>query len=257
VKKISGIYMIYNLQNHKRYVGSSVDCSFNSSGRWYFHRNLLRKNKHYNFYLQNAWNKYGEQNFIFETIEECEKEKLIEREQYWMDFYSSYEMNKGYNICRMAANTLGFRHSEETKKKLSNMFLGKRSGENGYWFGKHHSLETKMKIKENLPDIHGKNNPMFGKRHTEETKRKIGEKSKGRYFSPEARKKMSENNKGEKNDMAKLSWEKVREIRKRYKEESVTQDQLALEYGVTQGLIGHIVNYRIWKEDEVENDKSC
>jgi hypothetical protein len=30
---------------------------------------LLRTNKHFNRYLQNSWNKHGEQHFIFEVVE--------------------------------------------------------------------------------------------------------------------------------------------------------------------------------------------
>jgi hypothetical protein len=36
--------------------------------------------------LQNAWNKYGEDNFYFSVLELVpDKDKLIEREQYWID----------------------------------------------------------------------------------------------------------------------------------------------------------------------------
>ncbi|MDE2095646.1 MAG: hypothetical protein KGL39_00185 [Patescibacteria group bacterium] len=42
----------------------------------------------------------------------------------------------------------------------------------------------------------GENNPFYGRKHTEESKAKIGAKSVNRYFSLEARKKMSEKRKG-------------------------------------------------------------
>jgi hypothetical protein len=45
--------------------------------------------------LQNAFNKHGEQNFVFEILEECEDKKLEEREVFWVHFYDS--LKNGYN----------------------------------------------------------------------------------------------------------------------------------------------------------------
>lgn len=82
-----GIYGIINLINDKKYIGSSI----NIRHRFITHKCYLRKNIHSNKHLQSAWNKYGEENFKFELIEECEEDKLIEREQYWIDYYGRYE----------------------------------------------------------------------------------------------------------------------------------------------------------------------
>lgn len=89
-----GIYKIENIINGKVYVGQSV----NIKQRWAEHRSMLRNNYHENQHLQNAWNKYGEENFIHSIIEECTQEQLNEREKYWMDYYESYKREKGYNI---------------------------------------------------------------------------------------------------------------------------------------------------------------
>ena len=64
-EKICGIYKITNLKNHKIYIGSSN----NIMRRWYEHLRDLKNQKHCNSHLQNAWNKYGENNFLFEIIE--------------------------------------------------------------------------------------------------------------------------------------------------------------------------------------------
>lgn len=53
---------------------------------------------------------------------------------------------------------------------------------------------------------------------------------------------------GECSGMSKLTWEQVREIRKRYIPRIVSQPKLAKEYGVTHTLIGYIVRNEIWKE---------
>lgn len=56
-----GIYKIVNKQNNKYYIGSSS----NIEKRWYVHKTRLNNNNHPNKYLQAAWNKYGEQCFLF------------------------------------------------------------------------------------------------------------------------------------------------------------------------------------------------
>ena len=80
-ENVSGIYQIKNLVNGKMYLGQSVDIRT----RWWQHKSQLRLNKHINTYLQNSWNKYGEDNFEFSVIEFCEIDKLDEREIYWIN----------------------------------------------------------------------------------------------------------------------------------------------------------------------------
>ena len=88
-----GIYKIENLINGKIYIGSA---SINFIIRWNSHKNELKNNKHPNIHLQNAWNLYGEENFVFEVIEEVPileneskkdfKLRLVDdREQYYLD----------------------------------------------------------------------------------------------------------------------------------------------------------------------------
>ena len=66
---MSGIYMIRNIINNKVYIGQSSDLK----DRLAHHKSSLRHNRHYSSYLQNAWNKYGEENFEFIILEECEE----------------------------------------------------------------------------------------------------------------------------------------------------------------------------------------
>jgi hypothetical protein len=51
---------------------------------------------------------------------------------------------------------------------------------------------------------------------------------------------------GENNGKAKLTEEKVREIRKLYSEKEITQKDLANKYNVTRGAIGFIVRNERW-----------
>jgi group I intron endonuclease len=89
-----GIYRIINKTNNKIYIGSSV----NILSRFSKHKSLLKHNKHDNDYLQNSYNKYGLENFLFEIIEFCEVDKLIDKENHYIEFYKSNDLNIGYNL---------------------------------------------------------------------------------------------------------------------------------------------------------------
>lgn len=105
----SGIYFIENLITKQQYIGSAVKIN----KRWNSHRCELRANVHKNKKLQNAWNKYGEDNFQFKVIEFIEPKFLIDREQFYLDTVLPF-----YNIRKVANSNLGISLSEETKRKM-------------------------------------------------------------------------------------------------------------------------------------------
>ena len=49
-----------------------------------------------------------------------------------------------------------------------------------------------------------------------------------------------------------LTWDEVREIRRRYVEEDITQVQLAREYGVCPATIHNVISHKFWKDDPEE-----
>lgn len=115
-KSISGIYAIKNKTNNKIYIGSSKSVYY----RWkQQHKPELIKNKHYNKYLQNAWNKYGEMEFEFKVIEECKESMLDEREGHWIEFYKSWDRKYGYNLRRFI-NGRTVLHEETIEKMRQN-----------------------------------------------------------------------------------------------------------------------------------------
>lgn len=138
---ITGIYFIKNIINDRLYIGSSN----NIHNRWYDHLRELRANKHYNKFLQRSFNKYGENNFVFGVLEICNQLYLFEREQFYLDTYKNL-----YNIEKVAGKPpsqlgkvvsdktrakiadiwRGRKHTEQTKKMLSNQKKGKTLSEN-------------------------------------------------------------------------------------------------------------------------------
>jgi group I intron endonuclease len=112
-EKKSGIYKITNLINNKIYVGSTLDFD----GRWWDHKKRLRKGNHHSIKLQRSYNIHGENNILFEVLEECSADELLIKEQYYMDLYDTYK--NGYNCRPKDENHLGAKRSEESKKKMS------------------------------------------------------------------------------------------------------------------------------------------
>jgi group I intron endonuclease len=155
---MKGIYKIINNVNNKYYIGSSN----NIDRRWKEHINCLNKNKHINFHLQKAWNKYGESNFSFIIVQEvnCSSKELLELEQNYLDnidsncynlsLFSSGGDNISYHpnkelIIKNISNSIKKRYlnmSKEERDKLSQCKLGYKNP----MYNKKHKFCSKIKI---------------------------------------------------------------------------------------------------------------
>ncbi len=116
--------------------------------------------------------------------------ELNEKEQFYIKKYNSFRSKIGMNLTsggnqnwtiseetrlRMK-NRPKIKHSEETRKKMSESALGKNTGKTSPRKGVKLSEETRNKIKKN----HRHTKSFLGKKHTEESKQKMREKSLGR-----------------------------------------------------------------------------
>lgn len=191
------IYLTTNKINGKKYIGM---CK-NTHSRLYLGSGKLFKQ---------ALKKYGKENFERTVLQECETfEELSRAEEYWIKQYGAVESQDFYNLTSggFGGNSdymkeywtlftkderkklrnwqrrsmigennpmYGKKHSEETKKKISNKLKGK----SGYWKNKKLSISTKQKLSEIGKTLIGDKNPFFGKKHSEETKRKISNSKK-------------------------------------------------------------------------------
>lgn len=149
IPNASGIYRIVCTVTGKPYIGSAI----NLRKRRIKHFHLLRNSTHHSITLQRAFDKYGEDAFIFEVIEFILPPFLLEREQYWLDLLLPFG-ESGYNIDRVAGSRLGHTPSAETREKLRVFNTGRKQSEETIRkltessTGRTHSPETKEAIRQ-------------------------------------------------------------------------------------------------------------
>lgn len=172
----SGIYMWTNKLTNDIYIGQSIDISKRLKN--YFNLSYLKSKE--SLVISRALIKYGFSNFSLTILEYCEISDLLSREQHYFD-----KLNPKYNILKIAGSSLNYKHSEETKLKISKSLKGIYTGNKSALFGGIASEETKRlmslkKTKENnLGKIHNKSSielmkqKALGRIHSEETKLKM------------------------------------------------------------------------------------
>jgi group I intron endonuclease len=202
-----GIYKILNIINNKVYIGSAIDMK----KRWRDHKWHLNHNKHHNSHLQSSWNKYGANLFKFSILLECLVDELLIKEKELILEYNSFDNKYGYNVNDPEHMFLNRKHTEETKKILSEQKLGSK-------------------------------NPMFGmcgNKHPNFNKK----------FSIKSRNKMSKSHLGiptNRQSNVKLTKEDVINIHNKYFNEKISQPKLAIQYNVSYAAINKIIMKKTW-----------
>ena len=185
-----GVYSI-RASSGNLYIGPSQ----NIRKRWREHRNDLKRGRHHSVVLQKAFDKYQD-TLEYTLLLVCNPKDLVTYEQQYIDFYKPK-----YNICLIAGSCLGFKHTDETRQKMSEAHKGMPVSEESRRkialskIGKprpQHVIDAVKKAltgrrlseakKQNLREkMGGKNHPNWGKKHSEETKAKISEKARSRF----------------------------------------------------------------------------
>jgi group I intron endonuclease len=180
--KNSGIYCFENIINNKKYIGKTINLNCRING----HIRDLDKNKDLSVALQNAYNKYGKENFIIYIIEECDINFLNEKEIFWIKELHSHISENGYNISWGGSSGMsGLKHSDETKRKLSERVRSAEEKEKiAEWHrGRPIPDATKIKLSIFYKEYFKTHDaPMKGKISSEETKLKQSKAKRGKKF---------------------------------------------------------------------------
>jgi group I intron endonuclease len=181
------IYQIRNLVTQQTYVGQTTKTI---DHRWNLHLRNLKKGSHDNSHLQNAWNKYGADNFECFELDKCSTlEELNELEMNYIRLFKSIGMS--YNVLnggqqdkwdiirreKISKSMTGRKVSEETKNKISHSLMGrKKSQETRYKMsGKVRSVDHSKALSESLT----------GHSVSQETRNKISNSKLGKPLSPD------------------------------------------------------------------------
>ena len=183
--KYAYIYLTKNLITGKGYVG-------------YHFTNLLYDDYYIGSgkYLHRAFKKHGRQNFINGILEFCNSENIKEREVFWIKELNTKSPN-GYNLTDGGDGLIGYKHTKETRKKISSKSGWNRGLKNcyspqtlqkmsnahkGIGLGKVVSEDTKIK----MSNVHK------GKKFTEEHKQNISKFAKGKTWEERYGKKIAD-----------------------------------------------------------------
>ncbi len=148
----SGVYCLINNINGHAYVGSSINLT--SRMRSYLNNTFLKSKQNINMPITKALLKYEQSNFTLLILQYVEPESLAIKETFYITLLMPY-----YNVLKQAYSSLGYKHTEETKKLLSKLGSNRihsdktkaliaraLTGENNPFYNKSHSIESKMRM---------------------------------------------------------------------------------------------------------------
>lgn len=217
----SGVYCIENKVNGRSYVGSAVDIA----KRWKEHLRQLREGRHHSRFMQRCWDKYGEAAFSFRILLFCAREHVLMYEQILLDAWKPE-----YNTSPTAGSQLGYRHSEESRARMSEA----RRKDFSPMTGKSHTEETKRRISESRKGKGG------GPRSPDRLA-KISKALKGRVVTKEMRERISKTLTGTSTGRGVLSEEQVRSIRALWAK-GLRKCEIAKELGLKSSWVNTVVD---------------
>ena len=88
-----GCFMIFNKTTRKVYI-----CTSKHTRRLYSQiKYMLKNNRFKNMALTKDWEKYGEDDFAYQLLEECTPEDFYAVKKKWIEYYKADQPEKGYN----------------------------------------------------------------------------------------------------------------------------------------------------------------
>lgn len=225
---MTGIYKITNNINGHSYIGQSIHVE----ERFKEHKKPYNWNKEKNKLLYIAFQKYGLENFSFDIIEECQPNQLDIKEQYWIDYYNTYqngynlttggetnygENHPGHKLTKQDVINIRTRYANLERKKDVYLLYNQRIGQSGFskiWNG--------QTWKEIMPEVYTKENKEY---HLHDTA-----------------------NIGSQNSRARLTQQDVKNIRLRRKNgENMSKVYEDYKDKLTKGSFSNVWTYQNWK----------
>lgn len=115
LQHIAGVYRIRHLATNDCYIGSSIFLK----RRFAEHQSELSRKCHHSPILQNSWNKYGADAFIFEILLYCDPEYCLIYEQVALDHHKPR-----YNVCDIAGrNITGIKLTDEDVAEVLDLIV--------------------------------------------------------------------------------------------------------------------------------------
>lgn len=218
------IYKVENKINGKIYIGKTIK---SLSRRKTEHYSSSKRNSSYAFHR--ALRKYDENVFEWEILQFAFNiDKLNELEKIYISQYKKEKIL--YNMTDGGEGIIGYKHTDGSKEKMSRK-------------GSKHSEETKKIMSQKMK---GKKN-CLGFKHSEESRKKYSEAHKGHKVSEETKIKLSRSNSGENNAHAILNNSKVKIIKFLLKRNDLSLLEIARFFDVNKSVIRDIKRNKHWK----------
>lgn len=224
-----GIYKITNKINGDAYIGQSTQIE----ERFIEHKNPTNWARESNKSLYKAFIQFGLQNFDFSVLEECKKEELNDKEQYWIGYYSTYpnqynmtpggqfnagECHPSHKLTEKDVIDIRTRYKNHERKKDVYLLYAHLIGESGF-----HKIWNGSTWKTIMPEVYTKENKDFHAHNT--------------------------SNVGSKNGRSKLTEEDVKNIRLRKKNgEPLSSVYNDYSDKLTYKSFENVWSYRNWKK---------
>lgn len=152
------VYKITNLITNKIYFGKTHSIK----KRWNGHKSTAKnKDKSYS-YLHRSINKYGFENFSIMEVAKClNEQEALSKEIEFIQKHKSNDRKIGYNLTIGGEGACGYRHTDASRKLMSDKRKGKFSNNKNPFYGKQHSDEFKLKQSELQKIIHKNNKEKY------------------------------------------------------------------------------------------------
>jgi group I intron endonuclease len=173
------VYLVRNLITGKCYVGKT---GRTLEQRWKEHVAFARPDSP--MLVCRAIAKHGAEQFEVRVLDECDDAGVLnELERLWIKELGTFKP-KGYNLTLGGDGMLGWKHTEDAKRRMSLNRSGEKNCNSGKTWGRNlRGWREDERVAYGATRVKD-GNPMFGKHHSESARSKIGAATSIRKMKP-------------------------------------------------------------------------